>query len=368
MTTEMTAEGLPVPAVPPVAEGGPATEGEPAADGGPAVEGGTETAPRRRRKAILALFLLGLLAMLATIAIWYLLFRQPIVPPPLPGIPQTEVPTYLTAVYGAQRPAGVAVSPSGDRIYVAQSEGDRTGAAFDGGGNKIGEMAPPATTGTEHAPVYVAVDPLTDEVYVSDRLAGTIYIYDRDGAYQRELTLAVPRPGWQPLGLAFDKAGNLYVTDLSGPYQKVLVIDRTAQVVRTLGERDQLSFPNGLAVDGAGHVYVSDSNNGRLLMFDAGGTVRAQIGRGAGQGNLGLPRGLAVDGQGRVFVADATGQGVFIYRAPSDDSRRLDFLGFIGGEGVADAQFEYPNSVAVDARGRVYVADTFNDRVQIWSY
>jgi sugar lactone lactonase YvrE len=30
--------------------------------------------------------------------------------------------------------------------------------------------------------------------------------------------------------------------------------------------------------------------------------------------------------------------------------------------------FEYPNSVAIDARGRVYVADTFNDRVQIWSY
>jgi DNA-binding beta-propeller fold protein YncE len=228
-------------------------------------------------------------------------------------------------------------------------------------------MVPP-DTGTDHTPVYLAVDPLTSEVYVSDRLAGTVYIYDRDGAYQRELTLAVPRPGWQPLGLAFDAKGNLYVTDLSGPYQKVLVIDRTAQVVRTLGEKEQLSFPNGVAVDGAGNVYVSDSNNGRLLMFDAAGTVRAQVGRGAGQGNLGLPRGLAVDGSNRVFVADTTGQGVFIYRAPTDDSRRLDFLGFMGGEGVEDAQFEYPTSVAVDARGRVYVSDTFNDRVQIWSY
>jgi DNA-binding beta-propeller fold protein YncE len=229
-------------------------------------------------------------------------------------------------------------------------------------------MTPPETTGTDHAPVYLAVDPLTSEVYVSDRLAGTIYIYDRDGAYQRELTLAVPRPGWQPLGLAFDKAGHLYVTDLSGPYQKVLVIDRTAQVVRTLGESDKLSFPNGVAVDGAGNVFVTDSNNGRLLMFDTEGTVRGQIGRGAGQGNLGLPRGLAVDGSGRVFVADTTGQGVFIYRAPSGDSRRLDFLGFVGGVGVADAEFQYPNSVAIDARGRIYVADTFNNRVQIWSY
>jgi DNA-binding beta-propeller fold protein YncE len=305
--------------------------------------------------------------MLMTIAIWYLLFRQPIPPPPLPGIPQTEVPTYATAVYGTLRPSGVAVSPSGDRIYVTQAAGDRASIVLDAGGNKLGTMAPPET-GTDHTPVYLAVDPLTSEVYVSDRLAGTVYIYDRDGAYQRELTLAVPRPGWQPLGLAFDAKGILYVTDLSGPYQKVLAIDRTAQVIRTLGENDKLNFPNGVAVDGTGNVYVSDSNNGRLLMFGPDGAVHAQVGRGSGQGNLGLPRGLAVDGSNRVFAVDSTGQGVFIYRAPTDDATRLDYLGFVGGEGVGDAKFEFPNSVAVDARGRVYVADTFNDRVQIWSY
>jgi DNA-binding beta-propeller fold protein YncE len=360
MTTDMPAQGVAVPAGPPIAEG------ESVFDGSPEDVGSPEEEKRKRRKRALLLLLLGLLAMLATIAIWYLLFRQPI-PVPLPIIPESKVPTYATAVYGALRPSGVAVSPSGDRIYVAQSEGDRTGIVFDAGGNKVGTMAPP-DTGTDHTPVYLAVDPLTSEVYVSDRPAGTIYIYDRDGAYQRELALAVPRPGWQPVGLAFDTKGNLYVTDLSGPFQKVLVIDRTATVVRTLGENDKLSFPNGVAVDAAGNVYVTDSNNGRLLMYGTDGTVRAQVGRGSGQGNLGLPRGLAVDGQGRVFAADATGQGVFIYRAPSDDSRSLDFLGFVGGEGVADGSFEYPNSVAVDARGRVYVADTFNDRVQIWSY
>ncbi len=37
-------------------------------------------------------------------------------------------------------------------------------------------------------------------------------------------------------------------------------------------------------------------------------------------------------------------------------------------EGVADGQFAYPNATAIHARGRMYVADTFNDRVQIWSY
>jgi DNA-binding beta-propeller fold protein YncE len=354
MTAEMTVDALPVPA----ADHTPTP---------PAVEGEPEEQPRRRRKAIFALLLLGLLAMLATIAIWYLLFRQPI-PVPLPIIPQSQLPGYSTAIYGAQRPAGVAVSPSGDRIYVAQSAGDRSGIVFDAGGNKVGTMAPPASSGTSHSPVYVAVDPPTGEVYVSDRLAGTIYIYDRDGAFQREFRLAVPRPGWQPMGLAFDKAGTLYITDLSGPYQKVLVIDRAAQVARTIGETEKLNFPNGIGVDGAGNVFVTDSNNGRLLMFDAAGNLRAQVGRGSGQGNLGLPRGLAVDEKGRIFVVDATGMGVFVYTAPTDDNRRMEFLGFLGGEGAADGKFAYPNSAAIDARGRLYVADTFNDRVQIWSY
>lgn len=361
MTAEIIADGMPVA---PTAVGGerPEIETPPTAAGTP------EEEKRTRRKKALLLLLLGLLATLVTIVIWYLLFRQPIAVLPLPGIPETQVPTYSTALYGAVQPSGIAVSPSGDRIYVVQSEGDRTGVIFDASGTKVGTMAPPASTGTEHAPVYLAIDPLTGEVYVSDRATGSIYVYDHGGAYERTFALAQPQPGWQPLGLAFDSRGYLYVTDLSGPFAKILVIDRAATVVQTLGENDGLSFPNGVAVDGAGNVYVTDSNNGRLLVYGTDGTLRAQVGRGAGQGNLGLPRGVAVDPLGHVFVADATGQGVFTYRPPGDDSHRLDYLGFFGGQGVADGQFQYPNSVAVDARGRVYVADTFNDRVQIWSY
>ena len=255
MTAEMTAEGLPL--APEAVDGEPTTEGTPEAE------------QSRRRKKALLLLLLGLLAMLITIAIWYLLFRQPI--SPLPPIPETQIPGYTTSMYGATRPTGVAVSPSGDRIYVTQSGGDRTSLVFDAAGTKLATMAPPEATGTNHVPVYAAVDPLTEEVYVSDRPMGTVYIYNRDGLFQRELALAEPRPGWQPMALAFDAAGLLYVTDLSGPYQKVLVIDRTANVVRTVGENESLNFPNGVGVDTAGNVYVTDSNNGRLLAFDGRG-------------------------------------------------------------------------------------------------
>jgi len=35
---------------------------------------------------------------------------------------------------------------------------------------------------------------------MSDRMTGAIYVYDRDGAYQRTFTLAEPRQGWHPWG------------------------------------------------------------------------------------------------------------------------------------------------------------------------
>ena len=332
--------------------------------GAPPAEVEADPERRRRRKLLLLLLLLGSLAILLGIAIWYLLFRQPL---PLPIITPPAVPAYSTSIYGAADPSGVAVSPSGDRIYVAETGGDKVVRMFDGGGNELGVLQPPATTGGEHVPVYVAVDPTTQNVYVTDRPAGAVYVFDRDGAYLSEFRPAVAIEGWQPLGLAFDADGNLYVTDLAAP-ARVLKFDATGKLLLTLGDGEGMSFPNGVAVDADGLVYVSDSNNGRLLVFGADGALLSKIGRGAGAGNLGLPRGIAVDGQGRAFVVDSSGQGVLVYRALVSGQEQPEHLGFFGGHGIADGQFAFPMGVAVDAHGRVYVADTANGRIQVWSY
>jgi DNA-binding beta-propeller fold protein YncE len=319
---------------------------------------------RRRRKILILLLLIGSLALLLGIAIWYLLFRQPL---PLPIIPPPSVPSYSTSIYGAADPSGVAVSPAGDRIYVAETGGDRVVRIFDAGGNELGVLQPPAESGAEHVPVYVAVDPTNADVYVSDRPAGAVYVYDRDGTFKSEFRPAVAIEGWQPLGLTFDVDGNLYVTDLAAP-ARVLEFDASGKLLLTLGAAEGLNFPNGVAVDADGLIYVTDSNNGRLLVFGADGALLSKIGRGAGAGNLGLPRGIAIDGQGRAFVVDSSGQGVLVYRALVSGQEQPEHLGFFGGHGIADGQFAFPMGVAVDAHGRVYVADTANGRIQVWSY
>lgn len=322
---------------------------------------------RRRRKAILLLLLLaGLLGLVVTI-IWYLLFRQPI--NPIPPIPPSAIPAFSTSIYGADTPAGVAVSPSGDRIYVTETGGDLVVRIFDAGGVEVGIMTPPTeVTGPEHVPVYLAIDPRTSEVYVTDRPAGAVYVYSRDGEWLREYRPAAVADGWQPLGIAFDRDGNVYVSDLAGVGQAIRKFDPSGVEVATFGAADGLSFPNGLAITADGRLYVTDSNNGRLLVYAKTGELVATVGRGAGKGSLGLPRGVAADGAGRVLVVDSSGNGVNVYRALDDDDTSPEHRGYFGGQGIEDGRFSFPMGIAVDDRGRVYIADTANDRVQVWSY
>jgi len=330
-------------------------------------EGIAEEPPRkRRRKFLILLFLLLGLVLLLGLAIWYLLFRQPIPVPVIPG--ETIMPTYSTSIYGASRPMSVAVTSSGDRVYVGETAGEQTARIFDSGGTEIGKLLPPVSSGTLHVPTYIALDPLSGDVYVSDRQTAKIYVYDAAGAYKHAVTPPSESPSWQPLGLAFDPAGNLYVTDVGPLPQVVRVIDPSGRQIRALGANESMNFPNGVAIDANGYVYVTDSNNGRLLVFAQDGSVVAKVGRGSGQGNLGLPRGVAIDGQGRVYVVDVSGQAVSVYGQYGEGSERLDYLGTFGTEGISDGAFAYPNGIAVDGRGRLYIADSNNDRVQLWSY
>ena len=73
------------------------------------------------------------------------------------------------------------------------------------------------------------------------------------------------------------------------------------------------------------------------------------------------PRGIAVDAQGRVFVADTGNKRILVYDADGN------FITQIGDEGMAAGQFEEPVGLAVDPQGNLYVADTWNQRIQVFS-
>jgi DNA-binding beta-propeller fold protein YncE len=73
------------------------------------------------------------------------------------------------------------------------------------------------------------------------------------------------------------------------------------------------------------------------------------------------PRGIAVDAQGRVFVADTGNKRILVYDSDGN------FINQIGNEGMAAGQFEEPVGLGIDQKDNLYVADTWNQRIQVFS-
>ena len=348
----------------PVAPEAPTSPGQGEGD----VPGGTAPTPMKHRKKKIAA-LLTLLLIFAAVVAWYLNTGKPLTQ--LPGLSVAQVPSYKFSIYGSTKPLGVAVTPSGDRIYVTEAAGDRLVRVYNSEGKQTGILKPPAPAGVAHTPVYVAINPVTNEVYVSDRATAAVYVYDDKGTYVRTFA---PRGdyggGWAPLGLAFDKTGNLYATDVSGKTHRVLVFAPDGALVRSMSAPGPtlLTFPNGIAIDKHGNAQVADSNNGRIVVFDPTGKVLATINRGVGDGDLGMPRGVAVDDASRLFVADTVDHMVRVYDVGDSKTATPKYIGSFGAMGQADGMFQYPNGVATDTHAQVYITDRDNNRVQVWGY
>ena len=139
----------------------------------------------------------------------------------------------------------------------------------------------------------------------------------------------------------------------------------------------QFDTPRGIVYNAANNsVYVSDSQNNRIIKLDTSGTVLAIYGQTTGafaDGNgtsarFNYPEGLAVDTNGNVYVADTQNQRI----------RKIDTSGnvtTIAGNGTAgfadgvgtDAKFNNPNSLTIASDGKLYVCDTANHRIRVLS-
>ncbi len=164
-------------------------------------------------------------------------------------------------------------------------------------------------------------------------------------------------------GLAIS-GNNLFVADsLNNRIERFNLDGSGATVVVPPG---LLSFPRGLAIRKT-RLLVADDQHDRVGAFDTGGHLLAWIGNGSGQGpgQMNFPYGVAIDPQGRVFVADDLNHRILRF---STAATKYKYKARWGGTyGTQPGQFAYPRSIATDAAGNVYVADTGNDRIDVYS-
>ncbi len=161
-------------------------------------------------------------------------------------------------------------------------------------------------------------------------------------------------------GLAIG-AGSLWVADTRNDRIQRFAMDGTgAKVVVPKGE---VVRPQGLAVSG-GRLIVADDLKHRLAIFGLDGDFVTAVGSGPGPngGQLRNPYDVAIDPRGRVFVADNSNHRVVRYGAAPKYPYRARW----GSYGSAAGQLQYPRGLSVDAAGRTYVADPGGNRIDVF--
>ena len=290
----------------------------------------------------------------------------------------TGVP-YVTDATHLNTPWGIAVAPDGS-IYVTENQGFRL-VKMNAAGAQQWTVGQTGVYGSDNAHFgnwwagpegNPAID-RAGRIYVPDTSNHRVQIFNSDGSLFG--TLGSYGTGQYefdcPAGVAISPVnGNIFVIDHCN--QRVQVFTQDFLYKATIGVLDEtgtdnqhFNWPWGVAVDSSGSVYVADTDNHRVQKCTASGTAytcSTFVGEtgvsGDDFGHL-HPLSVYVDGVGRVYVADEWNDRIQVF-----DSTGA-YLTTIGGAwNGTNGGMRGPSGVAVDAQGNVYVTDRGNHRIQ----
>ncbi len=231
--------------------------------------------------------------------------------------------------------------------------------------------------GQNMAPHGVAADPIDGSVYIADmnNASHRIIKLAADGTFVRNVSTYVPGvtiPYAYVTHITVGADGDLYaVSSHNVPYlfSSVLVFSRDGVFKRAItgvgSGPGQLGLIHGIAVDRGGNVFLADATKGVISKFDATGAFVTTIGRrGSGPGQFpGDMRGLAVDDvNGWLYANDSAQSQVEKFTTTGT------YLMTFGSEGTGNGQFrDGGRELTVGRDGNVYAPDFGNYRVLVFS-
>jgi DNA-binding beta-propeller fold protein YncE len=212
---------------------------------------------------------------------------------------------------------------------------------------------------------YGMVTDSKGRLYVADNRVGAIFVFNTETRDVELIKNKVDAHFVRIIGLAMDDNDRLFVVDPGLKHVLVFNAQHKAEDVIT----DGLVEPSMAAIDTQNRLlYVSDINLDQVLVYDADTfKLKRKIGTTGhnheltAPGDLAKPTGLAVDKEGNLYVADTMNDRIEVFDADGA------FLRTWGKNGDGPGYFARPKGVAVDSDGHVWVADGVQDRVQVFT-
>lgn len=187
--------------------------------------------------------------------------------------------------------------------------------------------------------------------------------------------------------VAVDHQGHIWVVDRCGAnsckgsaLDPIMEFDAGGNFIKSFGGGKFL-FPHGFFIDSNDHLWLTDGQIGDgigndVVEMDRDGKVLRTLGvpgvMGDGQkfvdGKYAFnePNAVLVSPQGDIFVAES--------HTPNEGTHRIvhfdkngKYVGWFGGLGIGLARFNVPHALAIDSKGRIFIADRYNNRIQIFS-
>lgn len=166
----------------------------------------------------------------------------------------------------------------------------------------------------------------------------------------------------------FHRCGRLWTNPFPKepiPQATVSVIDgASGQVLNSWGA-GMFVMPHGLTIDREDHVWLTDVGLHQVFKFSAEGRLLMTLGErgvpGADHAHFNLPTDVAVLHDGSFYVSDGY-RNARVMKFGADGRFEFEW----GTKGVGPGEFDLPHGIALDSKGRVYVCDRSNSRVQVF--
>ena len=230
----------------------------------------------------------------------------------------------------------------------------------------LGEVAGVATNSKGNVFVYTRTGTsLTDGGSRTFSHGGSrLFEFDSGGKYLREIGIGVYGFTFAE-GVRVDPKDNIWVIDRGS--SMIIEFDPEGRILMTLGRKPEaVNEPArgpapGTGGAGRGPAAGGPPGGGAAAVGAAGRGGRGLPGAGTPGDNFNRPTDVAWDSAGNIFVSDGYGNARI---AKFDKNGR--FLKSWGSRGSDPGQLDTPRSLAIDAKGNVYVADRGNKRIDVF--